>query len=172
MSLLSIGQETGTLRGFVYDKETGEPVIFTNVYFEGTTIGAPTDVNGFFSITRIEPGDYTLLITTMGYDSLSMPISIKAGKTINKKLYVAPSTRTISGVDISGDRKSSRTETQTSVVKIDPKEIRQIPSVGGEPDLAQYLQVLPGVIFTGDQGGQLYIRGGSPVQNKVLLDGM
>lgn len=42
----------------------------------------------------------------------------------------------------------------------------------GEPDIAQYLQVLPGVVFTGDQGGQLYIRGGLPVQNKVLLDGL
>ena len=50
--------------------------------------------------------------------------------------------------------------------------MRQIPTVGGQADLAQYLQVLPGVIFTGDQGGQLYIRGGSPIQNKVLLDGM
>jgi len=44
--------------------------------------------------------------------------------------------------------------------------------VGGQADLAQYLQVLPGVVFTGDQGGQLYIRGGSPVQNKVMMDGM
>ena len=40
------------------------------------------------------------------------------------------------------------------------------------PDLAQYLQVLTGVIFSGDQGGQLYIRGGTPIQNKVLMDGM
>ena len=47
-----------------------------------------------------------------------------------------------------------------------------IPTIGGEPDLAQYMQVIPGVVFTGDQGGQLYIRGGSPIQNKVLLDGM
>ena len=47
-----------------------------------------------------------------------------------------------------------------------------MPAVGGEPDLAQYLQVLPGVIFTGDQGGQLYIRGGAPVHNLTLLDGM
>ncbi len=44
--------------------------------------------------------------------------------------------------------------------------------MGSEPDFAQYVQVLPGVIFTGDQGGQLYIRGGAPIQNKVLLDGM
>lgn len=47
-----------------------------------------------------------------------------------------------------------------------------IPSIGGEPDLVQFLQVLPGVVFSGDQGGQLYIRGGSPIMNKVLLDGM
>ena len=47
-----------------------------------------------------------------------------------------------------------------------------VPTIGGEADLAQYMQVIPGVVFTGDQGGQLYIRGGSPIQNKVLLDGM
>jgi len=55
--------------------------------------------------------------------------------------------------------------------KIDPVVINKLPSVG-EPDVAQYLQVIPGVVFTGDQGGQLYIRGGLPVQNKVLMDGI
>ena len=57
-------------------------------------------------------------------------------------------------------------------MSISPKQLTQIPTVGGEPDLVQYLQVLPGVVFSGDQGGQLYIRGGSPIMNKVLLDGM
>ena len=47
-----------------------------------------------------------------------------------------------------------------------------MPSVGGEPDLAQYLQVIPGITFTGDQGGQIYIRGGAPIQNRVILDGL
>src|SRR5690606_36905776 len=65
-----------------------------------------------------------------------------------------------------------KTEVKMSVTKVTPKEIKSMPSIGGDPDLAQYLQVLPGVTFTGDQGGQLYIRGGSPIQNKVLLDGM
>ncbi|MGM0648151.1 MAG: TonB-dependent receptor [Bacteroidota bacterium] len=165
-------EESGTVKGFVYDKKSGEPVIFTNVYFKGTSIGASTDVNGFFSITRIPPGKYTLLVTAMGYDSLSMPVTIVAGKTINKELFAEPSSINLKGVNISGKRQAARTETQTSAVKIQPKEIEKLPSIGGEPDIAQYLQVLPGVIFTGDQGGQLYIRGGSPVQNKVLMDGM
>jgi outer membrane cobalamin receptor len=56
--------------------------------------------------------------------------------------------------------------------KISSGDIHLLPSIGGQADLAQYLQVLPGIIFSGDQGGQLYIRGGSAIQNKVLLDGM
>ena len=59
-----------------------------------------------------------------------------------------------------------------SVETIRPADLKKIPSFGGQPDLVQALQVLPGFISTGDQGGQLYIRGGSPIQNKVLLDGM
>ena len=75
-------------------------------------------------------------------------------------------------VDVTGTREQARTEVQVSKVRVTPKRINAMPSVGGQPDLAQYLPVLPGVIFTGDQGGQLYIRGGSPDQNRVLLDGM
>ncbi len=164
--------QTGTIRGFVYDKKSGEPVLFINVYLKGTTMGASTDVNGFFSISKIPPGDYELMVTALGYDSLTMPVTIKAGGIINKKLYVTSGAYDLETVNVSAEKQAAKTETKTSVVKIQPKEIRQIPSVGGEPDLAQYLQVLPGVIFTGDQGGQLYIRGGSPVQNMVLLDGM
>ncbi len=165
-------QSTGTIRGFVYDKETGEPVIFTNVVLKGTTFGAATDVNGYYSIIKVPAGDYTISVTYLGYDTLQMPVSVKAGQIVNQKLYIQKSSIKLKTVDISAEKMEARTEVKTSVVKITPKEIKQIPTIGGEPDLAQYLQVLPGVVFTGDQGGQLYIRGGSPIQNKVLLDGM
>lgn len=55
---------------------------------------------------------------------------------------------------------------------MDVKDINRVVAVGGVADIAQSVQVLPGVVSTGDQGGQIYIRGGTPVQNKVLLDGM
>lgn len=162
----------GTVRGFVYEKESGEPVIFTNVYFKGTSIGAATDVNGYFVISRIPPGSYTLLVTSMGHDSLQMPLSIKANEVVTKNLYLDPSAVQLEAVQITARREEAQTETRTSVLKITPRQIKQLPTFGGQADLAQYLQVLPGVIFTGDQGGQLYIRGGPPIQNKVLLDGM
>ena len=59
-----------------------------------------------------------------------------------------------------------------SIITATPKDMARVVAIGGEPDFAQYLQTTPGVVTTGDQGGQMYIRGGSPIQNKVLLDGM
>lgn len=164
--------QTGTIRGFVYEEETGEPVIYTNVYLERTTYGSSTDVNGFFTISKIPAGNYTLLVTYLGFDTLKMDVTVKADEIITRQLFLKKGSYTLEQFQISAEKEEARTETRTSVVKVTPKQIKQIPSVGGQPDLAQYLQVLPGVVFTGDQGGQLYIRGGSPVQNKVLLDGM
>lgn len=164
--------QTGTIRGFVYEKETGEPVIYTNVYLYKTSYGASTDINGYFMISRIPPGNYTLLVTYLGFDTLKMEVAVKANDIIDKKLYLNKGSYNLEQVQVTADREEARTETRTSVVKISPKQIKQIPAIGGQPDLAQYLQVLPGVVFTGDQGGQLYIRGGSPIQNKVILDGM
>ncbi len=164
--------QTAGIRGFVYEEESGEPVIFTNVYLFRTSYGASTDVNGYFVINRIPPGSYELMVTYLGYDTLRMPITLKDGDLISKKLYLKKASYMLEGVSITAEREEARTTTRTSVVKVTPKQIESIPTIGGTPDLAQYLQVLPGVIFTGDQGGQLYIRGGSPVQNKVLLDGM
>lgn len=164
--------QTAEVRGFIYHKKSGEPIIFTNVFLAGTKFGAMTDVNGFYSINQIPPGSYTLKATGLGYDTASVSLTLKGGEKLSKNLFLQEQTINLQTIDVSGDKSEMRTEVRTSVIKITPKQISQLPSIGGEPDLAQYLQVLPGVVFTGDQGGQLYIRGGSPIQNKVLLDGM
>lgn len=172
LSATSLLAQTGTIRGFVYDKENGEPVLFTNVYLQGTTYGAATDVNGYYSITKVPPGNYFLKISSVEYDTMSVAISVAKDEIVTRKIFVSKKTISLGAVDISAEKQEQRNEVKMSVTKITPKEIKQLPSVGGEPDLVQYLQVLPGVVFSGDQGGQLYIRGGTPIQNKVLLDGM
>lgn len=163
--------QNGTIRGFVYDEADGEPIIFTNVYLKGTTHGSATDINGYFTISQVPPGEYTLLITYLGYDTLSESITLKPSELITRKYSLKKNSKTLGVVYIRADAQEDTTQTKISVTKITPKEITSLPSFG-TPDLAQYLQVLPGVVFTGDQGGQLYIRGGAPIQNKVLLDGM
>ena len=171
VSILLFSQN-GTIRGFIYDKESAEPIIFCNVSLEGTTLGAPTDVNGYFSIPNVPEGDYKIIITYLGYDSLQENIHLDAGRILTKKFELSASSIKLNEVKISAERQEMKTEVKAAVIKITPKDLEMIPTIGGEADLAQYLQIVPGVVFTGDQGGQLYIRGGSPVQNKVLLDGM
>ena len=170
--LISFAQQTGSVRGFIYDKESGEPVLFTPVFLKGTQFGTTTDVNGFYSITRIPVGSYILTVSTIGYDTLEIPVAITADGVLSKQLYVKKGSINLKTIEVSAEKEAQKTEVRTSVSKITPKDIQTVPSIGGEPDLAQYLQVLPGVVFSGDQGGQLYIRGGTAVMNKVLLDGM
>lgn len=165
-------QTTGEVRGFVYDKETGEPLIFTTVFLQEVMVGKATDINGFFSLTKIQPGTYTLKCVALGYDTASATVVIKAGAILNQKLFASKVSQKLEEVSVSAERQKQKTDVKISVNTVTQKELKSLPSFGGEPDLAQYLQVLPGVVFSGDQGGQLYIRGGTPVHNKVLLDGM
>ncbi len=168
----SLFAQYATIRGFVYLKNSGEPIPYINVYLNKTQIGALSGDNGYFIISKIPAGTYTLIISGIGYDTLKLPVTLKNEDVMTKKFYIKESVIQLKAVDISGKREEDKTETKVSLQKITPKQIYQIPGMGGQADIAQYLQVLPGVIFTGDQGGQLYICGGSPVQNEVLLDGM
>jgi hypothetical protein len=170
-SIVAVAQDN-SIKGFVYEEATGEPMMFTNVYLKGTTYGGSTNENGYFNINRIPDGNYTLLITSVGFDTISENFSLSKGQSISRKYFLKETSKQLETVTITADKIEARSETKTSVITVTPKTITKIPSVGGQADFAQYLQVVPGVIFTGDQGGQLYIRGGSPIQNKVLLDGM
>ena len=171
LSFSAVAQK-GQIRGFIYNDKTGEVEIGATVYLKGTTMGSATDVNGFYSISKVPAGSYTLMVTSLGFVSLSQSISIKANEIISKNMEIKEAAKMMNTFVISAEKQDAKTQVKMSVTKVTPKEIKSIPAIGGDPDLAQYLQVLPGVTFTGDQGGQLYIRGGSPVQNKVLLDGM
>ena len=168
----SVFSQTGNIRGFVYDKSSGEPIIFCSVFLKGTNIGSATDINGMYNISKVKAGDYTIVATYIGYDTSAVQITLKTGKILTQNLEISESTIQLNEVRISAARAEMRTEVKAAVIKITKQDMEMIPTIGGEPDLAQYLQVIPGVVFTGDQGGQLYIRGGSPIQNKVLLDGM
>ncbi|MEO6301987.1 MAG: carboxypeptidase-like regulatory domain-containing protein, partial [Bacteroidia bacterium] len=136
LSLNGFSQSTGLLKGFVYDKANGEPVPFSNVYFKGTTIGANTDLNGFFTITRIPPGDYKLLVTNFDFDTIIENITIKAGDMITKKFFATKGGVKLAEVEISTTAADKVENTTVAVQKIDPIIISKLPSVG-EPDIAQ-----------------------------------
>lgn len=167
----AFAQQKGGVRGTVYDKSTGDPMIGATVYLEGTDYASITNIDGDYSINGVAAGDYLLKIMYLGYDSVAMNINI-GRKMINQNFLMEEATSNIDIVQVDAKKSAAQNDVRVSVVRITPKEINRIPAAGGEADFAQYLQVIPGIISTGDQGGQLYIRGGAPVQNRILLDGM
>ncbi len=169
---LSIFAQTGAIRGHVYDIKTGEAIIFSNVVIDGTTIGTNTDDNGFFTLTDIPVGEQVLKVSYIGYEDQLTNVTIKEQSINYYKVELSSGGIQLGVVDISAERQQAKTEVRISKIQVTKKQIKALPSTGGDADILQYLQVLPGIISTGDQGGQLYIRGGSPVQNKILLDGL
>ena len=172
ISSIELIAQTGTVRGFVYEETSGEPAMFSNIVLDGTKIGGVTDANGFFNLSKVPAGQYKLVVTYIGFESKEEIIEVKADKILDKKYYLSESSIQLNTVQLSAERQEAKTSVNTSVIKLTSKSLKKLPSIGGDPDIAQYLQVLPGVVFTGDQGGQLYIRGGAPIHNVVLLDGM
>lgn len=173
--LLFVGNvmaQQGSIRGHVYDEATGEPIIFANVFLDGTTNGTTTDENGFYTFAGIDVGTYTLKVSYLGYEELASEVEVKASVINYYKFNMTAGGVNLGVIDISAEREQARTEVRISKIQVSKKQIKALPSISGDADIVQYLQVLPGIISTGDQGGQLYIRGGSPVQNKILLDGL
>lgn len=171
-SITSATGQSGTIRGNVYDRETGAPVLFANIRLADTNLGTNTDDNGFFSLNNVPTGSYDLVATYIGFDSTVVRITVMEDNISYQRILLTPNAVNLTTVDVSGQRERARTEVGVSRLTVTPKQIRSLPAAGGEADIAQYLPILPGIISSGDQGGQLYIRGGSPVQNKILLDGM
>lgn len=168
-----IKAQTGKLRGNVYDKATGQPIAYATIVLRGGDIlsGTTTDLEGFYSID-LQPNTYSITASVVGYDSTVVTIKINTDGIVYQSFYLSESSQTLEGVDISARREARKTEVLVSQITVTPTQIKALPSTGGEPDIAQYLPVLPGIIATGDQGGQIYIRGGAPWMNKILLDGM
>jgi hypothetical protein len=153
----------------------GEPLTGATVYIPAVGSGAYTNADGIFSIEDLPVGqDYEFLVLYYGYDTLFQTVSLPPrSKVVTVSLVLSSREVYTETVEISANKTGeiNRKEVSVGVTEISPSEIRLMPSVGA-PDLVQYLQVLPGVVFTGDQGGQIYIRGGTPIQNMVVQDNM
>lgn len=170
LSFNALAQE-GKIKGFVYEKETNLPVPYANIVLKGTTIGTTANQDGYFVVNNVPPGKYTVEISFLGLANYTQEVVVKADKLVSIKAYMKPASEVLDDIEVYGDRTARETKVLTSVISLQPKQIQQF-SVGGDADIVKALQVLPGVITSGDQGGQIFIRGGAPVQNLILMDGM
>ncbi len=165
---------SGVVRGYVYEQSNETPIPFAGVRLErnGERIAAVVaNVDGFYQINDLLDGAYTLTAFYIGYGEVVKEIRIRDQGIVFERFYLEETAEVLDDVEVSAERQVRQTKVLTAVTNLSVRNIQQF-SIGGEPDLVRALQVLPGVVTTGDQGGQLYIRGGAPIQNLTLLDGM
>lgn len=157
-----------TVSGYVRDSSNGESLIGASVIVNGTGKGVSTNDFGFYSIS-LPAGDYTFTFSYVGYQSKEKTISLYKNDALNTQLTSQPLTG--KEVIISAQRKNENvTSTEMGKIDLSVKKIKELPALFGEVDIMKALQLLPGVQANEGTGG-LYIRGGSPDQNLILLDG-
>jgi len=166
--------QTVSVQGFITDGSSGQPLEGANVIFreieEEQIYGAAADRNGFYNVTGIAPGRYELQVSFLGYTPHTDTLHL--GDQPNLILSVALQTdpEQLDEVIVTL-RRTGATRRSVGVQRLSTIELRRVPTPAGSGDLASYLLTLPGVVATGDRGGQLFIRGGTPTQNMVLIDG-
>lgn len=163
--------QRGMFRGFVKDKKTEEAIPFASVALKGTDLGDVTNMDGYYQIAKLPDGTYDVEVSFMGYDNLNLTIKINNGSIVTKTLYLVEGKEVLDDIVLNIERQEKKSKVMISEVRLSQKTVDRF-SVGGDADLVKAINVLPGVVATGDQGGQLYIRGGAPIQNLTMLDGM
>jgi hypothetical protein len=164
--------QAGAVNGFVRDSSDGGPLAYCNVYLDKTEYGTATNDKGYFYIGHVPQGKYQLVASFVGYKSVTRPLSVGPNQTVNVDLELPPGAIEVQEVKVSAARSRFEREVEVSAVRLETKQLQFIPKVGGEVDLFRTIQLLPGVIATSDFSNRLYIRGGSPDQNLILLDGI
>lgn len=168
--------QTGTIRGFVTDAADGQPLPGVNVILTnaaGELFGNASDTDGFFGISRVPVGAYQLRASFIGFQEFTQDVTVVDGEIQTIQIEMAVEETELGEVVVEGARETAGAANVTAGLQtVRPADISLVPAPDISADLVNYLTALPGVVSQGDRGGQLFIRGGEPTQNLVLLDGM
>ena len=160
-----------TISGVVKDKESGETLPFANVFIKDTNIGTTTNGDGFFTLFNVPSENSTIQVQYLGYkvETLTLTKEIMKDKIT---ILLAPDFNKLDEVVINTDSRQQiiKMNENVSQISLSPKRLASIPNLG-EKDIFRALQLLPGVSGTNESSAGLYVRGGTPDQNLVLLDG-
>ena len=169
-------QGRAAVSGFVTDSSDGQPLTGANVLLQRiadstVSYGGATDEDGVYLLKGIRPGRYELQISFVGYVSYVDTLRLASGRQQTVNVSIRPGESPLEEIVVEEER-GDMTDVEAGHERIDPVEMERIPTPDVSGDLSSYLTVLPGVVTLADRGGQLFIRGGEPSQNMVLLDGM
>ena len=167
---LAVMAKHPTVSGYVTDVQTGERLIGATVMDLRSGLGTVTNVNGFYSLT-IPSDTIQLQAGYVGYDrTLSEAFMLDADTLVEMMLVSATVLEEV--VVEAGHSVSGTHSVQMSAVEVPISQIKGIPAIGGEVDVLKAIQLLPGVQSGAEGSAGLYVRGGGPDENLILLDGV
>jgi hypothetical protein len=157
-----------TLNGFVRDSLSRETLIGASITVQGLGRGVNTNAYGFFSLS-LPPGAHVLVVTYVGY--APREVSVVAGTDQRVDIALLPLGSLSQEIVVSSRRRDANVRnTQMGRVDLPMSRIRSLPVIFGEVDPLKTLQLLPGVTTAGEGNSGIYVRGGGPDQNLIMLD--
>ena len=166
LPLLVAGQKKYTVSGYVNEKGSKESLLGVTIYVKEYQTGTVTNAYGFYSITLPEKDSITLIYSCVGFVADTVTFGFHENRNLNIELAQGIA---LQEVVVRGERTNSEL-TQMSTVKLMPKEIKSIPMLLGEKDVFKTLMLMPGVSSGTEGTSGMYVRGGGPDQNLVILD--
>jgi hypothetical protein len=164
--------QAGVLCGTVVDRETAEPLSGAFVTLEGTRLGAAAAEDGSWCVGAVPAGGHRVVVQMIGYEPRVLrDVSAVAGDTTRVEARLQSHSIELAPVTVTGraDRDLAE-ELSTSIHTVRPAQVVRMPGAG--EDLFRAVHALPGVVARADFGTQFYVRGGTPDQNLIVVDGV
>ena len=163
--------QTSIISGFVSDSSSGESLIGANVFLRETGQGMATDVNGYYIIQDIVPGNYTLMVSYIGFDMYKQKTRLSDDESKKVNINLVEQVVQLTEIEVTAEKLQRRNNIQPSKINLSPRMMKAAPALA-EPDLFRTIQALPGVLTTSEFSTGLVIRGGNTDQNLIMLDGI
>lgn len=166
--LVGFAQKT-TLSGYVREQGSKESLVNVSVMIPTLKVGTQTNNYGFFSITIPQMTEVEVAFSSSGYQARKMTLKAIENQRIEVEMMVKSTD--LKEVVVSSERQERVSENeQMSVVSLSVNQIKDIPAILGEKDVMKALQLMPGVQKGREGTSGLYVRGGGPDQNLLILD--
>ena len=167
VSVVAVAQKKYTISGYAKDVQNGETLIGATITVKGNSKGIASNQYGFYSITLLE-GDYELVCSYAGYQPTIAEVKLDADQSLNFDLVTRAALQEVIITAKKTDGNVKNAQMGKFVLPIE--QIKAIPAFLGEVDLLKTIQLLPGVRNAGEGSAGIYVRGGGPDQNLIMLD--
>jgi len=163
--------QTSIISGFVSDSSSGEALIGANVFLRETGQGMATDINGYYIIQDIVPGNYTIMVSYIGFDIYKQKTRLNDDESRKININLVEQVVQLTEIEVTAEKLHRKNNIQPSKINLSPRMMKAAPALA-EPDLFRTIQALPGVLTTSEFSTGLVIRGGNTDQNLIMLDGI